>query len=325
MLFLRRHFWLDLKLTAVGYVVGRIAMASLLVLAAGYVLQAQDSFVPAVASAPTAPVQQTPLLQAQAEGGREYFITRHEVVPLGSSVIRVPILMYHYIRKPPSTRTDLLGFRLSVSPQDFQQQMDWLYANHYHPVNFDQLRAYFVGAQPLPSRPVVITLDDGYKDLYTNAFPILQAHGFTAVAYIVSGFVDRSQYVSRAEVLQMDRDGIEIASHTVDHPNLARMGPGIVAYQLLESKHWLERLVGHPVVDFAYPSGKYTWQTVTALQQAGYNTAVIEDGSSLHSQADRYLWGRVRVGGGETLGDFIASLGPSMSSVTLSSLDIEPA
>jgi peptidoglycan/xylan/chitin deacetylase (PgdA/CDA1 family) len=302
----------------------RLAIVVVLALCAGFVLQAQDSTLSVAAPVPQV-AQLKPLLTAAGVGGREYFMRHHEIVPVGASVLRLPILMYHYVRKPPSMRTDLLGYRLSVSPSDFQAQMDWLYANHYHPVTFDQVRDYFAGRAPLPSRPVVITLDDGYSDLYTAAFPILEAHGFTAVAYIVSGFVDRDRYVTRAEVLQMDRAGIEIASHTVDHADMARANAGMATYQLVQSKRWLESLVGHPIVDFAYPSGRYNFQTIQLLGELGYDTAVVEDGSSMHSRADRYTWGRVRVGGGESLAEFVANLGQPMASVIVSSLDIKPA
>ena len=300
-------------------------MATLLILSTGFLLQAQDTTLPAAPAPAAQPVQLAPVLTAQATHGREYFVRRHEVVPVGASILRLPILMYHYIRTPPSTLTDLLGYRLSVSPQDFQAQIDWLYANHFHPVTFDQVRAYFAGRLPLPSKPVVITFDDGYADLYTTAFPILQAHGFTAVAYIVSGFVDRGRYVTHDQVLQMDRAGIEIASHTVDHADMARVSSGMATYQLVRSKQWLEGLLGHPVVDFAYPSGQYNLQTIQLLGQYGYDTAVIEDGPIMHSRENRYTWGRVRVGGGESLHDFIANLGESMPSVTLSSLDVKPS
>lgn len=300
-------------------------MSAVLAICAGYMLQAEDSARPVVAAPPPKAAVIEPILTVQGTGGREYFMYRHEVVPMGAGVLRLPILMYHYIRTPPSIRTDLLGYRLSVSPGDFQAQMDWLYANHYHPVTFDQVRAYFAGRAPLPSRPVVITLDDGYADLYTTAFPILEAHGFTAVAYIVSGFVDRGRYVTHDQVLQMDRAGIEIASHTVDHADMALASYGMATYQLVQSKHWLENLVGHPVVDFAYPSGKYSIATIQLLGQFGYDTAVVEDGPSMHGRADRYTWGRVRVGGGESLNEFIANLGVPMASVTISSLDIRPS
>jgi peptidoglycan/xylan/chitin deacetylase (PgdA/CDA1 family) len=303
-----------------------MVIAALLVLATAYLLQADDSLLPAQASVTPASVVEMPLLKAQAgAGGREYFVSRHEVVPVGAAVIDLPILMYHYIRTPPSPRDDWLGYKLSVSPDDFRAQMDWLYAHHYHPVNFDQVRAYFAGEQALPSRPIVLTFDDGYQDLYTAAFPILQAHAFTAVAYIVSGFVDRPGYVSRQQVVQMDRSGIEIASHTVDHASLDRVSYGQLNYQLVQSKHWLEALVRHPIVDFAYPSGKHSALAVSMVGSAGYDTAVITDGSSRHSRDNRYIWGRVRVGGGETLAEFAGNLGPAMPATTISSLDVEPS
>lgn len=312
----------DLKLTAVGKVGSRLLIVAVLGLCTVYTLQAQDSATQPAPTRPAQAVQLEPLVTAQGIGGREYFLHRQEMVPVGAMVLRLPILMYHYVRTPPSIRTDLLGYRLSVSPADFRAQMDWLFANRYHTVTFDQVRAYFAGRAPLPSRPIVITLDDGYTDLYTTAFPILQAHGFTAVAYVVSGFVDRARYVTRDQVLQMDRAGIEIASHTVDHADMARINSGMATYELVQSKRWLENLLGHPVVDFAYPSGKYSASTVQLLGQLGYDTAVVEDGPSLHSRTDRYTWGRVRVGGGESLNEFIANLGVPMPTMVLSSLDI---
>lgn len=293
-----------------------------LVLSTVFVLQANDSALPAAPGRPTAfQVPSTVLTQAD-NSGHEYFVKRHEIVPIGTTTIQMPILMYHYIRTPPSMRTDLLGYRLSVAPEVFQQQMDWLYIHGYHTVTFNQVRAYFDGTSALPSRPVVITLDDGYRDLYTAAFPILKAHGFTAVAYIVPNFVGWPTYVTREQILEMDRDGIEIASHTMNHANLAKMSWGGAMYELVQSKRWLEGLVGHGVVDFAYPSGQFTSQTVAAVQQAGYDTAVTEQVSLLHSRADRYTWARVRVGGGELLPDFVSSLGPSMASTTITTVNI---
>jgi peptidoglycan/xylan/chitin deacetylase (PgdA/CDA1 family) len=299
-------------------------MAAALLLATAYLFQFDDSVRASTAPAPTPSIDVAPTLVAQAgTGGREYFVKRHEVVPLGTPAIRLPILMYHYIRTPPSMRDDWMGYKLSVSPADFRAQMDWLYANGYHAVNFNQVRRYFAGAEALPPRPVVITLDDGYRDLYTDAFPILQAHGFTAVAYIVSSFVNKWSYVTNEQVLEMDRAGIEIGSHTIDHPNLAGMSYGSVSYQVTQSKRWLEQLVGHPVLDFAYPSGKFNAQTIIAVRQAGYDTAVTTQTSTTHSLLDRYAWGRVRVGGGESMQDFVTGLGVSMPSVTITSVDVE--
>jgi peptidoglycan/xylan/chitin deacetylase (PgdA/CDA1 family) len=262
---------------------------------------------------------------AQGEqGGREYFISRRvrSIVPTGARTLTLPILMYHYVRTPPAANLDLMGYKLSVSPEDFTTQMDWLAANRYHPVDFNDVRAYFAGIAPLPSNPVVLTFDDGYRDLYSAAFPVLASHKFKAVAYIVSGFVGQPRYVTKEQVLEMDRSGIQIASHTVDHVNLARSSFGSTVYQLTESKRWLEELLGHSVVDFAYPSGQASGQVVSALGITGYDTAVTEQTSLTHSLNDRYMWTRVRVSGGESMADFIAGLGKSMPSTTVSDMQV---
>lgn len=302
----------------------RAAAVLLTVLTTVYLLQLGDQAGPArVLHRIVIPVQAADATSAASL--REYFVTRLDVVPVGRRNITLPILMYHYVRNPPSMTNDLLGYRLSVSPAAFTSQMDWLAAHGFHPVDFNDVRAYFAGRQPLPANPVVITFDDGYADLYTTAYPILAAHGFKAVAYIVSGFVGWSQYVSASQVVQMDQNGIEIASHTVNHANLARSSSASLTHELVDSKRLLENLVGHPVLDFAYPSGMFNGPVVAAVQQAGYDTAVTTLFSIDHSVSDRYLWTRVRVGGGESLADFASSIGQPMPSTTITALGIETA
>jgi peptidoglycan/xylan/chitin deacetylase (PgdA/CDA1 family) len=305
-----------------------IAVVLGLAVAVAYLLQTDDSARLAASPAPAAVALQPVLVNSADPGGRDYFVSRHvqEVVPLGARSISLPILMYHYIRPAPSMRTDLLGYRLSVTPENFALQMDWLYAHGYHAVNFNDVRAYFAGQVPLPAKPVIITLDDGYRDLYTSAYPILMAHRFTAVAYIVTSFVDQQPYVTAGQVVEMDRAGIEIASHTINHASLAgRASFASDMVQLVQSRQWLEHLVGHPVLDFAYPSGQFNAVAVAAVRSAGYYSAVTEITSTVHSEADRYTWTRVRVGGGESMSDFIANLGSCMPSVQVTTrvVDVE--
>ncbi len=268
----------------------------------------------------------TAMLEKQAPFGmaagtdHEFFITHTWVIPIGRASINVPILMYHYIRPAPSIYLDRLGYRLTVTPEDFHTQMDWLSVHGYHAVDFSDLRAYFSGLTALPTKPVVITFDDGYTDLYTTAFPILRSYNFKAVAYIVSSFVGQPRYVTAAQIVEMDQDGMQIASHTVDHANIGGASLYSATYQLATSKAWLQRLIGHSVVDFAYPSGKFSAQAVYALQTTGYDTAVTELPGTAHSRTDRYMWTRIRVGGGESLSDFIYSLGPEEPSIDVTAV-----
>lgn len=229
------------------------------------------------------------------------------VLAPGPSAVKVPILMYHYIRINPDSR-DLLGFALSVTPADFAAQMDWLANNGFHPVTPADLYAYLSGVRGLPSRPVILSFDDGYADFYDTALPILLAHDFTAVAYIVSGFIGRPGYMTGAQIVEANRFGIEIGSHTVDHADLARSAPGSVHFEVLASKQALEQLLGHAVLSFCYPSGQFNGGVVAAVQAAGYQDATTTVFGYVHYLSDRYTWSRLRISGRMRLSDFATAL-----------------
>jgi peptidoglycan/xylan/chitin deacetylase (PgdA/CDA1 family) len=244
------------------------------------------------------------------------------VVPAGRAQVHVPILEYHYIRVNPDPR-DRLGFNLSVTPPDFQAQMDWLKASGYHPVDLNQLRAYFEKQTPLPARPVVLTFDDGYTDFFTAAFPVLMDHGFTAVSYVVPGFLDRPRYMTTDEVKAISSAGIEVGAHTMHHVDLTKESAAGLALEVQGSKNVLEQITGHPVLDFCYPSGMYNATVIAATDRAGFQSATTEVPGTAHGWADRLTWTRVRVNGGERLDQFIASLGqPDPTAIASPSPDV---
>src|SRR5262249_36809207 len=100
----------------------------------------------------------------------------------------VPILMYHYISGVPTNDPNpVLRQSLSVSPELFNQQLDYLKQQGFHSVTLNQLiNALYYGFS-LPSKPIILTFDDGYLDGYTAAYPALKAHGFSGVFYIITG------------------------------------------------------------------------------------------------------------------------------------------
>ena len=155
---------------------------------------------------------------------------------------------------------------------------------------------------------MILSFDDGYADFYTTALPVLRAHDFSAVAYIVSGFVGRPGYMNAAQVLEADRSGIEIGAHTVDHADLSRQSADGLRYQLTASKTSLEQLLGHPVLSLCYPSGRFNSTVAAAAENAGYRDATTTRWGSMRTLASRYIWDRLRISGGERLDQFVKDL-----------------
>ncbi len=231
--------------------------------------------------------------------------------------IRVPVLMYHYIRINP-VASDRLGYGLSVPPTDFAAQMAWLVQNGYHAVFPSELTAAITRAAPLPTKPIVLTFDDGYRDFYDKAWPVLKQYGLKSSSAVITSFADKGDrgdlsYMNWNMIGELDRSGlVEIASHTLSHPDLTRLSPGQRWAELSQSKDLIERHLGHPCVAFVYPSGRYDGATLADAKRAGYQIAFTTNDGKVRAPQDSgtiLQLPRVRVAGGTTIAGFAKNLG----------------
>lgn len=180
-----------------------------------------------------------------------------------SSVQNIPILMYHYIRVVEDPK-DTLGINLSVTPDKFAKQLDYLQSKGYHAINFKD-----VVANKIPTKPVILTFDDGYEDFYSTAYPELQKHNMTAVSFIITGKSD-SHYMTKEQIKTLSINGIEFGSHTISHPDLSTLDDSRANNEIRTSKTDLEKIIGQNVISFCYPSGKYNDKTLDLVKNAGY-------------------------------------------------------
>ncbi len=224
---------------------------------------------------------------------------RSQPVAAGS----VPVLMYHYIRVNPDP-ADKIGFGLSVTPRDFEAQIAFLAQKGYRTITLRQLS----DPAALQGRAVAITFDDGYADAYETAFPILKKYGFKATFYVITSLLGRPRYMTWEQARELAAAGNVIGSHTLTHPDLSQVGLTEARRQLGESKAEIERQVGQPVLDFCYPSGRYTGSVAAAVKEAGYSTAVTTRYGWHASAESAFEISRLRVSGGSSLGNFAAAL-----------------
>lgn len=241
---------------------------------------------PASTATPAPAPTRTPLPGRMAVAGPEY----------------VPVLMYHYIRVADE-HADPVGYRLSILPERFDEQMAWLQENDYTPMRMDQLAACLRGRQECPEQPVALTFDDGYADAATAALPILNAYGFKATFYIVPGFVGRPGYMTWEQIELLYNSGMEIGSHTMTHADLTGLEDiKAIRSELVQSREVLEERLGVPVQSFCYPAGSYSPAIMEQVRLAGYTNAVITaPGNQIGSL---YEIPRRRVLGGETIAGF---------------------
>lgn len=187
----------------------------------------------------------------------------------------VAILTYHHIADCPADQADHRG--LFVSPALFDRQLAWLAGRGYVSVTLDQIAASLKGQAPLPRRWVCITFDDGFRDNYTAALPLLQKHGFSATIFLVTDRVGRSEptgawndYLTLDDLRQMTAAGIQFGSHTHTHPRLTKLPSDAVAEELLESRRRMEEDFQLPPSWFCYPYGNFSPRIAGLVKDAGF-------------------------------------------------------
>ena len=207
---------------------------------------------------------------------------------------QIPILMYHYIRdfNDPNDQT---GTNLSVSPNRFDEQLTWLEQNNYQTVSMDYVEKPY--ELPDNKKPIVITFDDGYRDAYTNAYPILKKHNMTGTFYLIYNFSQKNDdnYLTWDMAKEMASNNMELGSHTLSHPNLVQASATNLKKEIEESKQKIQEQTNTDINHFCYPSGKYNNDVITALKSANYKTAVTTKSGIANQNSDLFELPRVRM------------------------------
>jgi peptidoglycan/xylan/chitin deacetylase (PgdA/CDA1 family) len=169
--------------------------------------------------------------------------------------------MYHRISAPVGGRGHQHPyFQTETDPVVFEEQMKTLHAAGYEAVDLQTAVARLSSLSEVKHKSVAITFDDGFRDFYTHAFPILNKYGLTATMFLPTGYIraerhsrDSKQYLTWAEVRELRKAGIAFGSHTVSHPELSLLPWNRVEYELKASRAAIEDNIGDRVTTFAYP------------------------------------------------------------------------
>lgn len=178
---------------------------------------------------------------------------------LGRAKNRLPILMYHSISDEPENEVSPY-YRTATSPKLFAAHLACLRTAGYEVLGLQAGLEKFQRQNLAGAKLAVITFDDGYRDFYTAALPVLRQHNFGATVFLPTAFIgqERRSFKGREcmtwdEVREAQSAGIEFGSHTVNHPKLYELDLPRLRAELCESRTTLERELGRPVRSFAYP------------------------------------------------------------------------
>jgi peptidoglycan/xylan/chitin deacetylase (PgdA/CDA1 family) len=221
----------------------------------------------------------------------------------------IPILMYHSISDEAENGMHPY-FRTVTSPERFAAQMEQLHAGGYGTICLDDAVARLDESICAKRKVVVITFDDGYRDFYRYALPVLIRHGFSATVYLPTAYISDTpalfkgrECLTWTEVRELQRHGIRFGAHTVTHPQLHDLNPVQVDEEIVNSKKTIEEKTGCAVDSFAYPYAfpqtdeDFKNRLRDTLAAAGYRHGVCTTVGRASRRSDRFFLERLPVNG----------------------------
>jgi len=184
----------------------------------------------------------------------------------------VPILCYHRFGKTCKSN-------LCISEKTFAKQLEYLKTNGYHTIHLSDLMAYLNYETAIPSKSVIITLDDGYRSIYEFAYPLLKRYGYTATLFVYTDFIEASRNaLTWNHLRKLKAAGFEIGSHSISHADLTKKLPSEndqtfrsrISKELINSKKIIDRELKQDTQIFAYPYGNYNQKILDLFPAAGY-------------------------------------------------------
>jgi peptidoglycan/xylan/chitin deacetylase (PgdA/CDA1 family) len=206
--------------------------------------------------------------------------------------ITVPILLYHSVCDHPAAGQE----EFTVTPAVFREHVRAICDAGRTPLTVSELASALRGERTLPSRPVLVTFDDGFAD----ALPVVElllGAGLAATVFVTSGWVGREAMLTQAGIRELAALGerAEVGAHSVTHPRLDELGAARVAAEIADSKAALEGVVESPLRAFAYPHGAYDARARAAVINAGFSGAAAVKNALSHSEDDPYALARVTI------------------------------
>jgi peptidoglycan/xylan/chitin deacetylase (PgdA/CDA1 family) len=178
------------------------------------------------------------------------------------------ILMYHRVGEDtvPST---------NVTVAQFTEEMDYLSEAGYQVLPLRTIIQTLKQGKPLPPKTVAITFDDGYRSIYTTAFPILKAHGFPFTVFLATGPIDYryTQMMNWDEVIALSKAGGTIENHTVSHSHLAFATKDFINKEVQKANDEIYAHTKVMPILFAYPFGEYSHATASIIEDMGFEAA----------------------------------------------------
>lgn len=187
--------------------------------------------------------------------------------------LNVPVIFYHHIEPMDSAKKEGHA-QLTVDSNMFEEHIKYLLSKGYRTISAEELANAIISHQQIPGKPIVITLDDGYIDAYSYAYPIAKKYNVILNLMIPTGLVENPDYLTWNDLREMVGSGLIFAyDHTWSHSSLGASDYSHAEKEIIAAKTQLEQQLGKQVRIFSYPYGTYGKNAIDVLRNNSFIAA----------------------------------------------------
>jgi len=192
----------------------------------------------------------------------------------GPGTVLAPVLMYHHVKSSGG------GSEYAVSVDQFKRQVEWLKEEGYQTITIADLVEAIQSGKMLPLKPIILTFDDGYLDVYQNAYPILQEAGYTATMYLIENTINDHGYITDTIITELSEAGWEFGNHSATHAYLPSSKN--MEDEVCSSRARLIEEYNLPFDSFAYPYAAKDEGSIQAVIDCGYSSGSGNGSFTIH-------------------------------------------
>jgi len=162
----------------------------------------------------------------------------------------------------------------SIGKKFLEKQIKYLLRKGYRFLTFEKIDEILSKGQKLPKKSVIMYFDDGFRDIYLNAYPVFKKHNLPFVLFITTDFINKGPLYLNWEEIRKMMDLAEVGSHGVTHRDFRELNDEEVGREILISSKKLQEETGKKPIALSYPYGGYNQKIKELVRKAGYKFAV---------------------------------------------------
>ena len=226
-----------------------------------------------------------------------------------SETNNIPILMYHEVVAEDEYNFNAKRIKnpYILTVHQFEAQINFLHKNCYSTISLNTLVSVLKGDQNifLPDKPIILTFDDGFENIYLNVLPILIRYNFLATFFVIINKIDHEMMMSWKQIEELYNYGMSVQSHTMNHQLMKGLNYNEILYELSESKKKLQDYLQCSIDFLSIPHGSYNKFYKDIAKKLGYLGGCTSNIGFVNNSSDPFLLPRIVVNSKYQMKDFI--------------------